>query len=80
MNMKKFVVALAFFGSFAVLSAVLAQNEAQPGPAPATGRGAGRGARAGSGLSDPHIVSPRANKDLHPPDAPMLPNHFVAAR
>jgi len=77
MKMKRFVIALAFFGSIAVLSAVLAQDEAQPGPAPASGRGTGRGARAGGGLSDPHIVSPTANKDLHPPDAPMLPYHFV---
>ena len=46
-------------------------------PAAARGRAGGRGGARNNGRSDPHIVSPGPTPGNHPPDAPMLPYHFV---
>jgi DNA-binding beta-propeller fold protein YncE len=60
--------ALTVLSIVVAVTAVLAQDA--PGP-----RQAGQNPPAGR--SDPHIVPPRATPDLHPPDAPALPYHFV---
>jgi DNA-binding beta-propeller fold protein YncE len=74
--MKK-IITLAALLAMVGAGVAWAQEEASPNP-PGTAAAPARRGGGGRGRADPHIVSPGPTPGNHPPDAPMLPYHFVA--